>query len=162
MKYLSSHNAQVVSVFNIRFVAGPIKGSNGPWRRIGPWCRYYNMVTLNYICSIFCCKFLINIETKIYFIIKGWEETIMPRIVWHYARKLSPLECWMSQSNWIANAFANFWLSNGTSLPNMTIICQKLISYHPYQLKLQISRDVQGLHWFRWCKIVIPWLSTCT
>ena len=33
--------------------------------------------------------------------------------------------------------------------------------YHPYQLKHEISHDVQGLHLFRWYKIVIPCLSTC-
>ena len=30
--------------------------------------------------------------------------------------------------------------------------------YHPYQLKHEIAYAVQGLHWCRWYKIVIPWV----
>ena len=41
----------------------------------------------------------------------------------------------------------------------ISLIMLEEILFHLYQREHEISRDVQGLHWCRWYKTVIPWLS---
>ena len=58
----------------------------------------------------------------------------------------------------LIRAFKCRWANKFLSIPSTVIH----YLYNPYQLKHEISHDVQGLHRCRWYKIVKPCLSTCT